>query len=175
MRVKSFLVVLVILTIILSACESVDVLNKSAQNLKSLQSGGAAGGAVDFRQGEVLSSNSEGSSMTDPEYKVAAVLTAPSAATKNQAEVLFASGDKKWVTYTVPSHKASENELKLADYVLFMPYYSDDETVSQESYRSSGWRFGRITSLDELFKGMVEIEGEPNYVKWIRVPDVPVE
>jgi hypothetical protein len=40
---------------------------------------------------------------------------------------------------------------------------------------SKPWKFGRVTSTDEFFKDMVEINGKPKYINWVRVPNEPID
>ncbi|MDY7029550.1 MAG: hypothetical protein SVR04_14770 [Spirochaetota bacterium] len=185
---KSIILVLVVLaSLALFSCSTLDDVMEGMETVEKISSKAPSGGSssameagtsmkgVDFRKGEVLSSWFENKSIVDNEYMPAKVMTPASDATQGQAEVLFASGEKKWVQLTVPSHKANKNELQLGQMVLFLYDYSYHEEMTEDNYRKHRWQFGRITSTDELFKGMVEIDGRSYYVKWIRVPDEPVE
>jgi hypothetical protein len=56
--------------------------------------------------------------------------------------------------------------------VLFAPvWHRDAKDISDEDYRKGLWKLGRVTSVDELFKDIVEVNGEKYYWKWLRVPD----
>jgi hypothetical protein len=154
---------------------SCDTINKVVSGAERVEKTAAKAGPVDFKSGEVLCSTHECDTITDCSFKAAKILTKPSAATQNQAEVLFTDGKQKWVQYVVPSHKPSEVELQVGKWVLYMPYESHHEKVDVDNYRKTTWKLGRITSTDELFKDMVEIKGDLRYVKWIRVPDEPIE
>jgi len=185
---KTILLVLVVLVSLgLYSCSTLDDVMEGMETVEKISSKAPSGGSssvmdagtsmkgVDFRKGEVLSSKTEYSNPVENRYAAAKVITPASASTQGQAEVLFANGDKKWVQITIPSHKADKNELRVGQMVLFLYYDSKKEDVSEDSYRKSEWYFGRITSTDELFKGMVEIGGDSYYVKWIRVPNEPME
>jgi len=175
------------IALVLFSCSTMDSVLKGVDTVEKIGSAASSGTSgkvldagtsakgVDFRKGEVLSSLYQNSSLMDNSYSAAKVMTSASDATQGQAEVLFGNGEKKWVMHTIPSHKAGKNEMELSRIVLFIPNYSDDEELSEENYRNRAWKFGRITSTDELFKDMVEIDGRSYFVKWVRVSDQPVE
>lgn len=50
----------------------------------------------------------------------------------------------------------------------------DNEDVEQDIYRGVRWRFGTVTSIDDLFNEMVEVNGEAAYIEWLRVTDEPI-
>jgi hypothetical protein len=130
---------------------------------------------TEFRDGEVLCASYERESMMDNRYYLAKILTQPSASTKNQAEVLFVnSGEKMWSPFVIPSHKASKSDMELGKIVLYHNWASSEE-VSAEAYRKESWYLGRISSTDDLFKDMVEVNGKGKYIKWLRIPEVTVK
>lgn len=47
--------------------------------------------------------------------------------------------------------------------------------MDRDSYRSSWWYIGRITELDELFKGVVNINGKAYKLEAVRLPAEPFE
>ncbi|MFO7781322.1 MAG: hypothetical protein R6W94_06800 [Spirochaetia bacterium] len=177
--VTALVIVLLIAVLLLAAgCETMDSVADGAGTVKGVAdragSVSAKAGTVDFRSGEQLCSYTERDTVTANSYKAAKIITPPSEATQNQAEVLFADGDKMWTRFVLRTHKPSKAELSVGDMVLYMPHFSDDEEVTAEHYRKQRWEFGRVTSTDELFKDMVEVDGEPLRIKWLRVPDESV-
>ena len=184
MKKEVFPVVLVLIGLLFFSCSSMDDVMRGMDTVDRIGSkassasaavGGSSVGGVDFRKGEILSSTEENKELADNSFRAAKVITPASNSTQGQAEVLFANGDKKWVMYTLPSHKATEGELRVGDLVLYMYYTSDNEDVTEDGYRNDTWQFGRITSTDEVFKGMVEIDGRSHYIKWVRIADSRVE
>jgi hypothetical protein len=166
------------LLVLATACETMDSVMEGADTVKGVTdragSVSAKAGAVDFKAGEQLCAYTDRDSAVDNNFRAAKILTEPSDGTQNQAEVLFTNGDRKWTRFVLRTHKPSKSELTVGTLVLYMPYYSDDEDVRVEAYRDSDWRFGTVTSTDDLFKDMVEVDGDPAYVKWLRIPDEPV-
>lgn len=127
-------------------------------------------GGVDFRDGEVLCAAG-----TDPykeDFYAGRIVTQPSTATKNQAEVVYLKdGNKEWVNFVIPSRKVTKQDLVVGK-VLFAPvWHRNDKDVSDEDYRKGLWKLGRVSSVDELFKDIVEVNGEKYYWQWLRVPD----
>jgi hypothetical protein len=136
---------------------------------------GAVIGGGGFLKGEVLCATHESRGLLDNTYYVAKVVTPASAATKNQAEVILVSnGEKMWTKYLIPSHKASKEEIKLGK-IVFRHTWASGEDISADSYRKQNWSLGRVSSTDELFKGVVEVQGDKSHVKWLRIPDQPIE
>lgn len=176
MRSSLVLVLIVLGAFALSGCD----LAKSAMDsagLGSVADTAASAqktvGGVDFKSGEVLAS--DGNTLDAHNYHLARVMTPSSPATKGEAEVLFIeSGDKKWVKFVIPSHKASDAEMKVGK-MVFASYAADDKDVDQDKYRKTAYFLKRITNTDELFKGMVEVEGHKYFVKWLRVPDQQID
>ena len=176
MRKIFFMLPILALLFIFSGCETV---LKGAEVVGGIKDKAPAKATpvtgLDFKKGEVLCSYKEGKSLADNIYYTAKILTPASAATKNQAEVLFVgTGKKAWSEFVVPSHKASEKELKLGMLVLFHIGAIRDN-ISADNYRKQYWKFGRISSTDELFKGKLEVNGKSMFVKWLRISDQPVE
>lgn len=177
---KVFLLIAVFAVLILvSSCETMDTVMRGADVVsgvtKKTGKVEAAAAAYKFREGEVLCSWFDNYLMIDNRYFVAKILTQPSADTKNQAEVLFIKdGEQKWSKYVIPSHKADKSEMELGKIVLFHNWASSED-FTQEQYRKESWHLGRISSTDDLFKDMVEVKGAAVYVKWLRIPEVPIE
>lgn len=179
MKKAIFMLIALALLFIFSGCETVDSVLKGADVVGDIADKAPAKGTpvtgLDFKKGEVLCSSREGRSLVDNTYYTAKIMTPASSATKNQAEVLFVgSGEKAWSEFVIPSHKASEKALKLGMLVLYHTWAHGDK-ISADDYRKQYWQFGRISSTDELFKGKVEVNGKSKFVKWLRIPDQPVE
>ena len=170
-------IVLPILTILLAVgCSTIEDLvgGMSPGAVSGAMSGGAASGAIDFKADEILAAANE-SNLIDNIFYVAKVLTSGSESTKNQSEVLFVgNGEKQWSIATIPSHKASKDELTL-DRVVFYSDFSTYEELTEDRYRKRAWRLGRISSVDELFKDVLEVNGTKMFVKWMRIPEASVE
>lgn len=167
------------LLFIFSACTTMDSVLKGVEvvgNITDTTPGKVTPvTGVDYKKGEVLCSYYEGRSLVDNTYYTAKVLTPASDATKNQAEVIFVgSGKKAWSQFVIPSHKANDKELQLGMLVLFHVWANRDN-IDDDAYRKQYWSFGRISSIDELFKGKVEVNGKSMFVKWLRISDQPVE
>ena len=173
---KTIVFLMICCTLFISSCETLSDIEQGASKISGTMSKGAAVGgsatslgSVDFRKDEVLCSVSGNEAREKARYLPALILTAPTAATGNQAEVMYPDGKKDWTYIVLPSRKANEADLKIGESVLYMYYQSDDEDMTQEKYRNSSWSFGTVTSTDELFKGVVEIDGRPMLVQWIRI------
>jgi len=152
------------------SCAEMDVAGLTSK----IPTGTVIGGGG-FKKGEVLCATSESRGLLDNTYYVAKVVTPASASTKNQAEVIFVhNGKKAWTKYVIPSHKASKDEIKLGK-IVFRHTWASGEDISAESYRKQYWRLGRVSSTDELFKGVVEVQGKKSHVKWLRIPNQPIE
>lgn len=146
--------------------------NRSSEEAGSYSSEPASGSSVvvDFKADEILATMD--GEKSGASYYVAKVLTPASAATKNQAEVVFIhDGSKAWANFVTRSHKAAQSELSIGKDVLFLWYHSEDSNVSADAYRKSTWSIGRITSLDYLYKGQVEINGRLYYLNFLRIPE----
>lgn len=166
--------------LLIPGCETMDSVREGADAVRgatdrAMSAKPTTAAGVDLRSDEMLCSYTDKDPVTENSFKAAKVLTPPSSSTQNQAEVLFADGQKMWTRYALMTHRAAKTELRVGEMVLYMPHYSDDEQVSAETYRDMPWVFGTVTSTDALFKEMVEVNGEELYLKWLRVPDEPVE
>ena len=170
---------LILFIILLAGCISVgDVIGNATSNVisdaKESTVSGMSEGEIDFKSGEVLCALSAGS-LLKSDFLLGKVMTKPSKETKNQAEVIFTgNGEKKWVYALVPSHKATKEDIELGAILMF-PSYADSENLSADNYRKYTWHMGRVSSFDELFKGLVELNGKKKLLKWLRVPEVDVE
>ncbi len=175
---KKIIVFILFSSLLIASCETFSDLEQGVSSLSgkiSDSSSGTATGAikdeVDFRDKEVLCSVSKDASKKEAYYLPALILTEPSSATANQAEVMFANGKKDWTHIVLPSRKAQDDDLKIGGSVLFMFYQSDDEDMTEEKYRTNEWQFGNVTSTTELFKGVVEVDGRSVLVKWVRIAE----
>jgi hypothetical protein len=132
----------------------------------------AAAFAQDFKQGEVLCA--AGEKAADQTFRAAKVLKAASDATKNQAQVLYvADGSKEWADFVIPTHPAKKAELIDGAVVFYPEGWAEYDTMSAGDYRSTNWKIGHVTSLDEMFKSFVEVDGSKYTWKFIRIPDNP--
>lgn len=178
---KKFLVVVATVAAIISVagCSSLPLDASSLMNAGSAVTTVAQKAeAKDFKSGEVLCSIGTDEDPTDMHFAVAKVMTPASDATKNQAEVLWIDGGKKeWSSFVVPSHKAQKAELTIGKLVFHLNGWSEyeEKNVSAENYRQSHWKLGRVTSLDEMFKNFVEIDGTKYDWRLVRIADIPLE
>ncbi len=176
---KLVIIVLIISVIILGSCGSIPGIPSSLVSAgQSIQSAAQVAGAIDFSSGEVLASDGTELEAEDMSYYVAKVMTPASTATKNQAEVLMVhNGTKAWSSFLIPSHKAQKAELVVGRLVFVIAGWADHDAkqVTAETYRQSRWDLGRITSVDELFKNRVEIDGNSYDPGLVRIPDVPLD
>lgn len=129
---------------------------------------------MDFKAGELLCSTDSGS-MIGAHFYLAKVLTPASAASKDQAEVLWLDGSKAWVNFVVESRKATKDDLAIGAAILYPAGWAGHESMDQDNYRKTGWYLGRVTDNSDLFKNMVEIDGDKYYVNVLRVPTSPVK
>ena len=133
----------------------------------------ASKSAVDFKKDELLCGKGDGSPM-EAEYGVAKVLKTASAETKNQYQALYIQdGSKDWVDFVIPTHKAKKEELGVDAVVLYPSGWAEYSDMGIDDYRKARWFAGLITAVDELFKDLVEIDGQKYNWKFIRVPDDP--
>ncbi len=154
----------------LAGCMSVPIPSVDGTVQRSVETS-----AADFKSDEVLASTGDASRM-ESVYALAKVVTAASATTRDEAQVLFlADGSKQWVKWTLTSRKAAKADFVVGAPVLYPRGWSGYDTISVEEYRANQWALGRVTSTDELFKDVVEVSGEPYAVKMLRVPLVNVE
>jgi hypothetical protein len=126
----------------------------------------------DFKKDEVLCATGENpASLT---YYLAKVLKPASDQTKNQAQVLYVmSGSKEWADFVIPSHPVKKEELKDGVAVFFPSGWAEYDTLNSNDYRSADWKVGHVTSLDEMFKNFVEIDGAKYTWKLVRIPNDP--
>ena len=109
-------------------------------------------------------------------YDLAKILTPASDKTKQQSEVLFVKdGSKAWVKWVIPSRKAEKADFVVGAVLLYPHGWAGYDKISPEEYRTNRWLMGRVTSVDDMFKNMVEISGESYGINLIRVPTVKVE
>lgn len=168
------MMVLVFAAAIFASCSTVSSLVPGGVSLPSavsgVQSSGALKGAVDFRDGEVLCAAG-----TDPyheTYYVARVLTQASAATKNQAEVVYVNnGRKEWVNFIIPSVKAGKDSFSVGKVVLVPFHRQQQKDIDADDYRKTEWGLGRVTSLDEMFKDIIEVDGHKYFWQFVRIPN----
>ena len=162
---------------VLAVCGVVVILSGCATVLGAFGLSGRAqtvtarAGLVDFRADEQLVSTTSTADVTQNNFSAAKILTPPSAATANQAEVLFANGNRNWARTVLDTYKPKNEDLFVGRWVLYMYNYSHRDQVTQDNYRRARWDFARVTSVDELFRGRVELGGRSVYVKWTRVTD----
>jgi hypothetical protein len=169
---KRVLVPALLAVLALSACSTVSsmVPGVSVSSPVSVKPAAALAGAVDLRDGEVLCA--AGTDAYREDFHAARIVTQPSAATKNQAEAVFLhDGKKEWVNFIVPSRRAAKQDLAVGK-VVFMPhYYQERKEIDADEYRKTVWTLGRVTSIDEMFKDLVEVNGNKFYWNLIRIPD----
>ena len=60
-------------------------------------------------------------------------------------------------------------QLALGAEVYYLPDDSMDASVNETSYTQDPWKLGRVTSVDDLYKGEVQISGTEYYIKWTRM------
>ena len=129
---------------------------------------------ADFKDGEVLAAVSESTPLMENHYMASKVLKPASEATKGQAEILVVgNGEKLWSSFVIPSHKAGEAEIQLG-MSLFYHNWAHSEDINPEDYRKMKWFIGTVSNTDEMFKGLVEVNGDRLYLKWLRIPDQPL-
>jgi len=130
----------------------------------------AAPAVTDFQSGELLASQDNGD-MNDAIYYVAKILQPASPATNNQAQAIFVSDGKKyWVNFVLDSRKATNADFVVGASVLYMRGWSNHDEISADTYRKQDWAVGSVTSVNDLFKGRVEIDGDSYAVKYLRIP-----
>lgn len=158
---------------VMFSCAEMENLNLSSIS-KHVPTGTVMGGDG-FKSDEVLCAYRENQGLKDNTYYVAKVVTPATPQTKNQAEVIFvADGKKMWTQYVIPSHKADKSEIKLGT-MVFRHVWANSDDISADSYRKQYWRLQRVSSTDEIFKGVVEVEGKKSHIKWLRIPDQVIE
>ncbi len=168
---------IVVLTVLVG-CASLGTVGQvagAAQQVRAVPQVSTGVGGVDFRPDEQLVSSRDRDDVRASTFKAAKILTPPSQATQNQAEVLFANGDRRWVRYVLVTHKPTKAELQVGRMVLHMGYVSGRDDVTADTYRNREWQFGRITSVDELFRDRVEVDGSAYHIKWLRVTNEVID
>jgi len=165
---KKCALVLVSALLVLSACSTVSSMVPGV-SLPSVPGVAPLAGMVDLRDGEVLCAM--GANPYELDFHNARIVTPPSAATRNQAEVVFVSdGRKEWVNHVIPSRKAVKADMAVGK-VLFVPHWSKmDKNVSSDDYRKTPWELARVTSTEELFKDVVEVGGVKYLIQNVRAP-----
>ena len=161
--------------VLLWSCSSLpssvgNVLGSVASGSASSNAAASAAAPIGFPSGDVLATDN--ASKTDGTYWVVKVLTPASAATKNQAQVLrVEDGKEYWANFVTPSHKTVQAQLALGAEVFFLTDDSMNSSVNEQSYTQDPWQLGRVTSVDDLYKGQVQINGTDYYIKWTRMPN----
>jgi hypothetical protein len=184
MKTLRLALVPVIASLAFLSCQSLDVAAlhtalSSAQSASPAVSSGSVAGAsaasFDFQAGELLCSTNSGK-MMDSDYYVAQVLTPASPGTKNQAEVVFVeNGTKSWANYEINSRKAVKEDFAVGATVLFISGWSNHDDVSANTYRKGCWRLGNITSVEDLYKNRIEVNGASFNINYLRVPTDPIK
>lgn len=133
-------------------------------------------GLLDIKDGEILVAY-EGSTWEKSNYLVATTLTEASDVTKNEGEFLFVfRGSSRWTPWFYETYIPPQEELEIGQKVFCsgagLAHFGP---MDRESYRSSWWNIGRITELDELYKGVVKIDGDAYKLEAIRLPVEPFE
>ena len=145
---------------------SVSSLTNNASNANAIATAAAP---IGFPSGDVLADEGTNQASGDT-WWVVKVLTPPSSETKNQAKVLrVEDGKEYWANFVTPTHKTVKSDLSLGVRVFFMPDNSMNDQVSETDYTQQPWEVGRVTSVDDLFKGEVQISGTEYYIKWTRM------
>jgi hypothetical protein len=173
-------VILILVAMALIGCSSMTSqllpgVSLSAPSLGGIAAG-AASGSVDFKTDEVLVSAGESPDPVSESYHLAKITTAPTPASKNQAEVVYiADGRKEWIKRIVPSHKAAKAELTVGRAVFILAGWQDHKEIDSDTYRKNRWSLARVTSVDEMFKDLVEAGGSKYYWQYIRIPDQDIK
>jgi hypothetical protein len=180
MKKMIFVVAAVFVMSMMMSCETLTqvAMDEALSSVGSSGSSGTAAAApssVDFQSGEILCSSDSGD-MTDSIFKAAKVLKPASAATKNQAEVLWLeNGKKAWANYVVNSRKSEKADLAVGQAVFFLYGWAEYDEIDSDSYRKGNWKLGYITSVEDLYKNLVEISGSLYNIKFLRIPTDPIE
>jgi hypothetical protein len=129
--------------------------------------------AFDFKKGEILcavrSDDPFGSG-----YYLAKVLKPATDATKGQSQMLYiGNGAKDWAHFVIASHPARKEELLVGAPAFCLVGMGENPDIGLDEYRKSEWALGHITSTDDLFKNLVEIDGNNYSVRIIRMADDP--
>jgi len=180
--VKKLLIIAVsVALVMLAGCGSLPVTDLASGVMaagKGVQAAAQVAEAVDFRSGEVLASDGTDSNVESMSYYVSKVVTPATAATKQQAKVLFIeNGKEEWASFVIPTHKAAKAELTVGKLVFVLNNYRDYDAknVSVDEYRKGRWVLERITSTDEMFKNRVEAGGDKFHPDLVRIPDIKLD
>ena len=128
---------------------------------------------VDLRGKEVLCAVTNEPKLSDNVFAAATVKTSASEKTGNQAQVVFYNGFTGYTSLVLPTHRAGAEELQIGDTVLFNEMFY--QPITESRYRFSRWYVGRVTSTQQAFKGIVEVNGVDVSIAWIRVQDASDE
>ena len=144
-----------------------------------LVAGFAAGqaqiGELDFHPDEVLFGYG-GESVFECYYYVGTIVTPGSEKHNNQEELIAVrDGKSYWSRFVFRSHKAEATELQLGSFVFYPLEFVGVERIDAERYRSADWDLGQISSLKQLARGAVEVDGTPCDLGLLRLPDVPLQ
>ncbi len=169
---------------VLTSCESLEdafgstadkaVSDSISKTATTSGSSGGESGILDFKDGELLAAF-EGSDWDKANYLVATTLTPASEQTKDEGEFLYVyRGESKWTPWFYESYIPAGDELSVGQWVFYcgngLAHYSP---MDRDSYREAWWYVGRITELDELYKGVVKIKGQAFRLEAVRLPAEP--
>lgn len=130
----------------------------------------AAPAVTDFQSGELLASQ-DNRGLEEAIYYVAKILQPASPATNNQAQAIYVTDGKKyWVNYALESRKPTNADFVIGASVLYLRGWGNHDEISADSYRKEAWAIGSVTSVNDLFKGRVEIDGDSFATKYVRIP-----
>jgi hypothetical protein len=165
---KLALLVVVVALAVLSCGTLSDILS---QNIGDKVSSGTTNAAapMEFKSGDILCCT-ESDTMIGNTFYVAKILNAGSALTKNQSEVLWMDGSKGWANFTMESRKSVNSDFKVGAYILYPAGWDGYDSMSQDDYRRTGWIMGRVTDTSDMFKKMVEVDGNKFYISVLRTP-----
>jgi len=167
--------------VLFAGCASLPVSDLASGVLaagKGVQAAAQVAEGVDFKSGEVLASDGTDSNVEAMSYYVSKVREPASAATKQQAKVLFIeNGKEEWASFVIPTHKAAKAELTVGKLVFVLNSYRDYDAknVSVDEYRKGRWILERITSTDEMFKNRIEAGGDKYHPDLVRIPDIKLD
>ena len=184
MKVTRFSLLLIVAAVLgFASCSSIASDLMRGAIIGSAGSGSSGGGSAahaapavaDFQSGEVLASHDNGK-IEDAAFFVAKVLQQASPATKNQAEVIYIEDGKKyWVNFIVESRKADKSDFKVGATLLYLRGWASHDNISADTYRKSRWDLGNVTSIENLYKNQVEIDGENYNINYLRTPTTPIK
>ena len=118
-----------------------------------------------FATGVVLGGHRQHSfetSLYDIPFYPAAVRTAASAATRDEALIrVVSTGAELWTPYVIESVPADPEALAVGTFVFYVG--DADARTTDELAAMSEWRFGRVKDLSGLFRGVVVVEYRDGY------------